>query len=144
MEVRGILLKVTSSPGYVAEVKVEDELEVWYDLLECETIDIVNRTIGDKVFTFVCDDEGIFRQPIPSAISGSEADDSQEIILMGNIFICKDRYDEDLEGVVLDSLSDDEILYILKNHIQILKSKDNNHTFACVNGVGFQRPVAVV
>ena len=137
MEVRGILLKVTSNPSYVADVTVEDELENWYDLLECETIDIVNRGIGDRAFTFVCDDEGVYRQPIPSALSGSAADPEQSVMFMGNIFICKDRYDEDLEGVVLDSLLEDDMMYILQNHIQILRSRDVDHNFPAVNGVGY-------
>ena len=140
MEVRGILLKVTSNPGYVADVTVEDELENWYDLLECETIDIVNRGIGDRAFTFVCDDEGVYRQPIPSALSGSSKDEEQLIMFMGNIFICKDRYDEDLESVVLDSLTEDDMLYVLQNHIQILKSRDKDHVFPSVNGVGYLEP----
>lgn len=92
------------------ELTAEDTLESWYKIINCDTIDITCRRIGEEVdakyFNFICDDEGLLKGfPTVTAISS----DNQPM-LVGNLFICND----DGEGN-LTSLSDDDISIIEKN-----------------------------
>lgn len=39
---------------------IDDDLQVFYDIIGCECIDIVKRKIGDNYYNIICDDEGLF------------------------------------------------------------------------------------
>ena len=46
---------------------IDDDLQVFYDIIGCECIDIVKRKIGDNYYNIICDDEGLFvEKPIIS------------------------------------------------------------------------------
>ena len=97
--IKAILVDVQNETSRVVEF--EDKLENFYELLQCECIDIVSRRIGRKTFDIVCDDEGLYTQPKISAI-----DDFGRTMLVGNLLICKH------DGENLASLSNDEIKYV--------------------------------
>lgn len=88
-------------------LNIKDELQSYYNLIECNTIDIVRRKIGKRYFNIVCDNEGalVDRAKI-SAISNL-----REIRLVGNLVICSDLVSEEGELV---GLTDDETKYIKK------------------------------
>lgn len=41
------------------KLNIKDELQSYYNLLECNTIDIIRRKIGKRYFHIICDDEGM-------------------------------------------------------------------------------------
>ena len=87
--------------------QIKDDLQTYYDLIECNAIDIMRRKIGKRYFHIICDDEGMLVEgPKISAISNLG-----EIRLVGNLVICSDMVTEsgDLVG-----LSDEEAEYIRK------------------------------
>jgi len=43
-------------------VDVKDSLEEFYELLNCDVIDITKRNIGGVVFDVMCDDEGLLKE----------------------------------------------------------------------------------
>lgn len=43
---------------------IEDKLEVFYKLIGCRTIDIVERRFGGVMFDVVCDDEALLRDVV--------------------------------------------------------------------------------
>ncbi len=86
-------------------LEIEDRLQLYYDLIECDTIDIVERKIEDRNFRIICDDEGILKLPEISAISSQG-----KIRFVGNLIICSDVVTEDGELV---GLTDEEVIYIL-------------------------------
>lgn len=88
------------------EIKdIEDDLKVFYKLIDCRCVDMVYRAIGDKVFTVICDDEGLFEEnPIISAI-----DEKLNPMFVGNLIISN----HDDEGY-LTGLSKDDINLILQ------------------------------
>ena len=43
---------------------IEDKLEVFYDLIHCRTIDIVERRFKGVLFDIVCDDEALLREVV--------------------------------------------------------------------------------
>lgn len=84
-------------------VDVEDSLGVFYDMLDCTTIDIVSRKIGGKRFDIICDDEGTFVDDAHiSAIN-----DLGSMMLVGALLVCRN----DGEGALV-GLDDDDIKHI--------------------------------
>lgn len=85
---------------------IDDDLDTYYKLLNCSTIDIVTREIGGKRFDIICDDEGTFK--CPQKISA--INDLGMPMLVGNLIICGEA---DKEGYCT-SLSTDDALHIMK------------------------------
>ena len=62
------------------KLNIKDELQNYYNLIECNSIDIVRRKIGKRYFNIICDDEGMLVDgPKISAISNLG-----EVRLVGN------------------------------------------------------------
>ena len=87
-------------------IDIEDELDVFYELIGCRCIDIVQRKIGHKYFDVICDDEGALKDdPVVSAV-----DTQFRHMLVGNLIISK----SDGEGNLID-LSEEDIKQILRH-----------------------------
>ena len=79
--IKGILIDVENEK--VECIEVEDTLYEYYRILNCDTIDIISRKIGNKDFYIVCDDEGLLKgNPKISAINNLG-----QPMLVGNLFI---------------------------------------------------------
>ena len=101
----GVLVDVENEK--VEAMEIEDELDSFYKILNCSTIDIVVRNIGGrhkKAFDIVCDDEGLFKEPQKI----SAIDNLGNVQLVGNIFITGTA---DSDGN-LTSLSASDVAYI--------------------------------
>lgn len=95
----------------VQENRVEQvnpcELEDYYELIGCKTIDIANRSIAGKRYDIICDDEGLLVENHKiSAIDGLG-----QPMLVGNLIIAGEA---DAEGN-LTALSDADIEHIQAN-----------------------------
>ena len=103
---RGVLVDVKNETARVVEV--QDDLDEFYKILNCDCIDITVRRIGGrcrKKFNIVCDDEGLLKDPQKI----SAIDNLGQPQLVGNLFI--------VGGEVIDgeltSLTESEVAYIL-------------------------------
>lgn len=101
----------------VRDEKVEnvdaEGLRDYYRLIGCSTIDIVSRKIGGRWFDIVCDDEGLFNEPVKiSAINNMGS-----AMLAGNLLF----FNHDGEGNLLP-LSDDDCYHIQK-YIQKMSTR---------------------
>lgn len=106
----GVLVDVENKK--VDAIEIADDLEKYYEVLNCTCIDIVQRRIGQKKFTIICDDEGLFSAaPKISAINNLG-----QAQLVGNLFIVAARSDEDGN---LIGLSKSEADYILKRCVKL-------------------------
>lgn len=104
MKLKTLLLDVYR--GFGAPTSVEDELNAFYEQLDCRCIDIVCLRIGGKTFDVMCDDEGLFREnPRVSA-----ATNNGNVLLVGNLMF----FHHDDEGN-LTGLDDAEIVHLMKN-----------------------------
>lgn len=92
--------------GWACVVELPSSLEGYYNLLDCEAIDIVSRKIGGKYYDIVCDDDGLFRD----TVSVSAVDNNGEAMLVGKLLICN----HDGKGNEA-SLTQDDILNIEAN-----------------------------
>lgn len=93
---------------YEDKVKVLDiqpDLHEYYKALDCSCIDIVERRIGGKLFSIMCDDEGLFREDCKIAA----INDMGEPMLVGNLMFFKAGADE--EGNLIE-LDEDDIEHI--------------------------------
>ena len=83
-----------------------NDLEDYYRLIGCRTIDIVSRTIGDVKVEIVLDDEGaIIDKPKVSAI-----DIDGTPMLFGNLLVASGRVTDDGELTELTQEEVDEIM----------------------------------
>ena len=69
----------------VKELDIEPELSEYYKAIGCDLIDMVDRKIGRKRYTIICDDEGLFREDVRiSAINNLGG-----VMLVGNLMFVK-------------------------------------------------------
>ena len=97
--------------------QIKDYLQTYYDLIECNAINIVRRKIGKRYFRIVCDDEGALMDCAKiSAISNLG-----EVRLVGNLIICAGDVTENGD---LIGLTDDQAEYV-KQHIIFLYTRQH-------------------
>lgn len=105
----GFLVDV-KDPQMTRVVEIEDSLETYYNLLNCDCIDIVVRTIGRKEFDIVCDDEGLFKQfPRVSAV-----DKDCKPMLVGNLLFLHHNEEGEMTG-----LSEDDVEHLIKHLVLV-------------------------
>lgn len=102
--IKGILVDV--SKRSISVLEIEDTLEQYYKILNCNCIDIVPRRIGSILCRVICDDEGRLKEN--QIVSAINVDVNIEFV--GNIFIVG----YDVIGGELTSLEDEFIDYIIK------------------------------
>lgn len=79
---------------------IEKSLEGYYALLRCDTIDIVSRRIGGRPFDIICDDEGLFKDPL--YISATDRDGSPALV--GSILVVKFDGKDDVTSLTEEEL----------------------------------------
>lgn len=92
---------------------IDNDIKSFYELLNCNCVDIAIRRIEGIIVRIVCDDEGRIKSDniIPSLVSGF----NRAYDLFGSIFIC------DFDGLEdLCSLSDAAIMKILHSERNFL------------------------
>lgn len=87
------------------QMTIDNTLEALHDAMGVECIDIATRTVDGKIYTIVCDDEGLLKdKPIPSATTPHRT-----TMFVGPIFVTNDG------GNDLASLTPDDVKYLKRN-----------------------------
>lgn len=133
MKIRGILLDGEKKPKII---EVEDKLEEYYKLLDCDLIEIIRRRTNSDVYkhleetniTIITDEEGLLKERtiVPSAYFINKEGYVEELLL-GKIFVC----DEDIDGN-LKSLSDEKIETVFKS----IRPADFNYFDSIIDNFG--------
>ena len=92
-------------------IDIDNTLETFYKLLNCRMIEMPTRRIGNKYYDIICDEEGLFGNKTPTAVTfDGEPDIGCEIgeYLVGSILIVN----HDDEGNTV-GLTDEDIDNIL-------------------------------
>lgn len=111
----------------VETVEIENRLDEYYRLINCDCIDIVTRKIGKCYFDIICDDEGLLKDnPKISAINNLG-----QVMLVGNLLITNS--DEDGETT---SLTEKDIHYI-KRFILEMGTRNYKHCYPMLVQVEF-------
>lgn len=113
------------------EASIPNNQDGYYEALNCDTIDIVERSIGGQYFDIICDDEALLKDdPIPAAL-----DKLHEPMLFGRLFVC--HHDDEGE---LTSLSDDEVKHILslcESGTYVNYDNGTSHSIKVLTRVGY-------
>lgn len=99
-----VLLDVLNDDVKVLDI--EEDLDTFYDLLNCSCIDIVQRKVNGRIFDIVCDDEGLLKNEFKI----SAIDSMNNPMLVGNLLF----FHNDGEGN-LSELSDEDVQCIIGN-----------------------------
>lgn len=95
---------VDTKNNTASAVDITPDLHTYYEMLDCHTIDIVNRGFGrsgKKRFDIICDDEGLFvDDPILSAVDGNG-----RAMLVGSLLVVGEADEEGEET----SLTDEDV-----------------------------------
>ena len=121
-KIKGILFDGANEPKVV---EIEKDLQAYYELLDCDIIDIITRRVknhlGETNITIIVDEEGLLKNRT-IAPSGYLINNGKiQEILLGKIFVC----DEDENGEPI-SLSDEKIQTILES-VVIVFTKLNEY-----------------
>ena len=109
------------------EIDIEPSLQKYYELLDCDTIDIVERSVGGKNFDIICDDEGLMLdRPVVSAITGNG-----EPMLVGNLLFAHHNEEGETTG-----LTSDECAHI-QRHIHQVRTANCPDGHPCVVGLEY-------
>lgn len=110
-KIKGILFDGANEPKVV---EIEKNLQAYYELLDCDVIDIITRRVENQLgktnITIIVDDDGLLknRTIAPSGYLINKGKIQE--ILLGKIFVC----DEDEDGEPI-SLSEEKTKIILKS-----------------------------
>ena len=111
-------LLIDANARKVEEVELQDDLEAFYEMLNCRCIDIVQRPIGGKWYHVMLDDEGLLQDEIiPTAVS---IDQKTRDVLVGNLMFFNTNSKGDLV-----SLTDDDVEWI-KDHICVFVDMEHD------------------
>lgn len=122
---RSFILNVNENKAGMIEV--EDSLNRFYELLDCETIDIPERAVGGVWYDIVCDDEGLLK-PDPF-VSG--LDEDTEPMLVGSLLFF--HHDEDGN---LTELSEEDISN-LTAHLRVISEPEELKGRIVMTGLGY-------
>lgn len=90
---RMLLIDVWHNTAKFVDVKAD--LDDFYRLINCNTIDIARRSIGGKVYEIICDDDGLFQHD--RRMSAMDKRHNQQFV--GNLLICKYAGNGELAGL---------------------------------------------
>ena len=104
----------------VKKIRVNDNLEDFYRLLNCDYVDMVTRWIAGMEYVIICDDEALLKGDVrPSAING------RDVMLYGNLLVVADGGAGEIRG-----LTDFEAVHVMQNRVWIgIEGKDNKVGF---------------
>jgi len=109
------------------EIDFEPSLPKYYELLNCYTIDIVERTLGGEVFDVICDDEGLMvDSPVISAVDGSG-----EPMLVGNLLFVHHSDEGETTGLTSDECA------LIQRHVQQVRTANCPDGHPCVVGLDY-------
>lgn len=124
-KIKALVLNIETG---MKEVEIEDSLKTYYDLIDCDTIDITERKIGDRWYSIVVDDEGLLSMnPVVSAYS-----ENMEPVLVGNLVFCG----ADDDGY-LTSLSPEDIANLKAHGMSTIALNEEDGTLRenyCITG----------
>lgn len=93
-------------------LNIDDDLHEFYKLIKCDLVEIVNRKIGSRRFSVICDEEGLMKEDIVVSAINKKG----EPMFVGNLIIASAETGEDGE---LKGLTNEEFLY-LRQFVKIM------------------------
>lgn len=98
---RGFLVDVNNSKFEVIQTDKDFQLCNYYDFLNCDTIDIVRRRIGNRYYEVICDDEGLLK----AGNKISAVDSELTTMFVGNLFIRGQAREGEMTNLTLNDIN---------------------------------------
>lgn len=98
--IRGFLIDVYGDRG-CKELVFYDTLEDIRKILDVENIDIAVRKIGNFTYDIICDDEGLLKDSLPSAVT-----DKDEVQLVGNLLLVNHDEEDNFTSLTDEQIKD--------------------------------------
>ena len=109
---------------------VDNDLQTWYNIIDCRCIDIVNFA----GFDLICDDEALLHgEPKPTILRYDNYDNLISAIY-GTVIICR-SYNEEL-----DTLTDDDVEWLNDNIMVLSVYTDEYKGYAMVDISRYYEP----
>ena len=125
--IRGFLIDVYGGRG-CKELVFLDTLEDIRKILDVEMIDVAVRKIGNFTYDIICDDGGLLKDSLPSAVT-----EKDEVQLVGNLLLV--NHDE--EGN-FTSLTDEQIEDLGKHLVMAMMAyKGDTRVYGLLKGVEY-------
>lgn len=125
--IKGFLIDVYGDRG-CNELVFHDTLENIYKILDVETINVAVRKIGNFTYDIICDDEGLLKDSLPSAVT-----DKDEVQFVGNLLLV--NHDE--EGN-FTSLTDEQIEDLGKHLVMAMMAyRGDTRVYGLLKGVEY-------
>ena len=109
----------------IEPLKIEDSLETMYQYLKCDTIEIRKRKVGNKYYSFVVDENGLFADKVITSAIDSDC----QIQFVGNILVFGL-----IENGELTGLTDGDLCNLI-NHFRHVNEYDDNHVLQSVRAM---------
>lgn len=119
---RGYLIDVIEGKTHSVDVF---DLEDYQKFIHCQTIDIVSRTIGDREYEIICDDEGLSKRP---ALVSAVNNDGQPMLVGNLIVMGNSGGDEDMHEISFDEIQH------LKKHFMHVVTKGSGKSLGSISG----------
>ena len=109
---RGLLLDVWNN---VVREEDPQDLDDYYKILRCDTIDIKERRVGNEKlpFSIVCDDNGLFEKDIRISATNNDND----LMFVGSIFVTG-PWDGEESMMALEQVQVDYLMKYIKTAIR--------------------------
>ena len=96
-KIKGVLISINDKgTNEVSVVEVQDDLQTYYDILNCDCIDITERSINGNYYDIVCDDEGLLKSDFQVTAMNYAGD----TMLVGNLFICSHKNEKSIQSIL--------------------------------------------
>ena len=88
---RGVLVDTINNKIETRKLFTDEDtfLHEYYKILNCDTIDIISRKIGNNYYDIICDDEGLLKDMLMPSMIILDGNGKIVQFLVGNIFIVK-------------------------------------------------------
>ena len=113
---------IVNKDGSFSVTEIENRLDSYYPIIDCNTINIVSRRFAGRRLDVICDDEGLFTDhPVVTAI-----DTEYHPMLVGTIVIV--RHDDEGETV---SLTSEDVKAVRKSLRGVIESTGVRRIVQC-------------
>lgn len=110
------------------EVDIVPSLATYYELLACDCIDIVTRTVGGRTFDIICDDEALLKEP--HHVSAVNHD--MEPMLVGSLLFVHHDGEGNTTGITSDEAA------FLGEYVRSLRTRNDPQGHPVVLGVEYE------
>jgi len=115
--VRVFVIDVNTGTYYTDDIR--DDIRIYYQILDCQIIDITELKIEDRTFDVICDDEGMY---VKNGARPSIVDTKSNVKMVGSLIFC--HGDDNGEEI---GLNDGDAAILNKYMVKVVTEKQSEN-----------------